>query len=518
MGPKRRLVVVGSGAAGMACAVAAARAGAQVTVLDAAPVLGGTTAVSGGAIWVPANPWAAAQGVDDSAEEARAYLRVLALGDVDEALADAYVARAAPTIGAIEAATALRWEMQTGWPDYHAELEGAKLEGRSLEIGAVAVDARARDRVRPDPYRVAPITVNEERSPSPPDATEIARREDAGIVARGRGLIAGLNQALHELGGEVRCDARVEQLVVSSGAVTGVIAAGERYDGQVVLTTGGFEREPRLVRRFLRGPMSAPGGAPLNRGDGLSMGMRLGAAVANMSEAWWCAALGVPGETIDGAPFFRMLFLDLGAPGGIMVDARGRRFANEAANYNDFGRTLHEIDPSDYRCVRAPSWLVFDATRRAAQIGPLAPAQPDPEWLQREGTLEALAQRMGVPPDALVETVERFNGHAAQGADRDFARGSYSFDRFSAGSAELRPLCEPPFYAVPVLPGCLGTKGGLKIDAHGRVLRDDGEPIEGLFAAGNATASPFGCAYPGGGATIGPALVFGWLAGEAAGA
>ncbi len=518
MAAERRLIVVGSGAAGMACAVAASRAGASVTVLEAGPALGGTTAVSGGAVWVPSNPWAAASGLRDSIDDAGRYLRALALGDFDQALSDAYVRRSAETIAALEQCSLLRWELQPGWPDYHAELDGAKVDGRTLEIGPVAVDRQALDAVRRDPYGVPPITVNEERSGNPPDAAEISAREEAGIVARGRGLVAALHQALRDLGGEVRCRARVDDLLVSGRAVHGVVAAGERIEGQVALTTGGFERNPELCGRFLRGPMTAPGGSPLNRGDGLRMGMMLGAAVGNMSEAWWCPALSVPNETIDGAPFFRMLFLDLAGPGGIVVDSEGRRFGNEAANYNDLGRSLHEFDAARYRFSRVPSWLVFDARRRLRPVGPLRAEDPDPPWLVRDATVDGLAGRIGISAGRLRETVERFNVGAARGADADHGRGSYVFDRFSAGTSELRKVCEPPFYALRVLPGCLGTKGGLRIDEHARVLSGDGEPIEGLFAAGNAAASPFGCAYPGGGATIGPALVFGWAAGESAAA
>jgi succinate dehydrogenase/fumarate reductase flavoprotein subunit len=502
----------------MACAVAAASGGARVTVLEATSVIGGTTAISGGAIWVPASDAARTAGVADSTAEAGAYLRELALGDFDEGLAEAYLRLAPATVAALERATAMRWEVQPGWPDYHAELPGAKLEGRSLEIRAVAVDHDALAMTRRDPYGVPPMSVNEERSANPPNAAELRRRERAGIVARGRGLIAALHEALRELGGEVRCDVRAQSLIGSRDGVRGVVAGGERIEGTVALTTGGFERSAALVRTFLRGPMSAPGGAPLNRGDGLQLGLAAGAAVANMSEAWWCPALRVPDEAIDAAPFYRMLFLDLAKAGGILVDARGRRFCNEAANYNDVGRGMQGFDPSTYRFAAAPSWLVFDAGRRAAPLGPLEPESADPAWLSSAPTVAALAARIGVPEEALEETVVRFNSHAEAGEDRDFGRGSYAFDRFSAGGPGLRAVRDPPFYAVAVLPGCLGTKGGLRIDEHGRVLNDDGDPIAGLHAAGNAAASPFGCAYPGGGSTIGPALTFGWAAGAAAAA
>jgi succinate dehydrogenase/fumarate reductase flavoprotein subunit len=215
-----------------------------------------------------------------------------------------------------------------------------------------------------------------------------------------------------------------------------------------------------------------------------------------------------------------MLFLDAAKPGSLVVDGGGRRFANEASNYNDLGRALHEFDPARYEYPRVPSWLVFDALRRAEGLGAVRPGQPDPPWLPKAGSVERLADLYGQPPGRLRASVERFNEQARRRVDEDFGRGSYVWDGFSSGGAPLRPLAEAPFYALRVLPGCLGTKGGLRTDALGRVLQAGGagEIVPGLYAAGNAAANPFGCAYPGPGATIGPAVVFGWLAGETAAA
>jgi succinate dehydrogenase/fumarate reductase flavoprotein subunit len=271
--------------------------------------------------------------------------------------------------------------------------------------------------------------------------------------------------------------------------------------------------------------MTAPGSPPTNEGDGLKMGMAVGAALGNMSEAWWSPAMTVPGRTVDGAPFHWLLLGAVrAAPGGIIVDSRGRRYADEASNYNDFGRSMHEFDPANFTFPRSPSWLIFDAQRRrTVDVGPLSPADPDPDWLVRGATLEELAGHLAMQPRTLRETVERYNTFSAAGVDEDFGRGSYAWDRYSANFLEvreqLRPLTEAPFFALKVSVGCLGTKGGLKIDGHAQVQRADGSgPLPGLFAAGNAAANPFGCAYPSGGATVGPALVFGWLAGETAAA
>ena len=513
------VIVIGSGAAGMSAAVSAAQAGASVTVLEAASSLGGTTAISGGGIWIPANPWAAAHGVEDSPQDALRYLKALELGDSDETLARAYVARGVEAARAVEAHTPLRWQHLVGFADYHAEFDGGKALGRSLEVKPVAAPAEVLAQIRDDPHRVGPITIVEEATASLPDPAEIARRERDGIVTRGRGLIAGLLAALYELGGNARAGVRATRLLTSGGAVVGVEAGGERLAGAVVVASGGFERDPALVRSFLRGPLVAPAGPPSNRGDGLRMGMAVGAALGNMSEAWWSPAMEIGGQTIDGAPLYRMLFMDLARPGGLLVDGTGRRFANEATNYNDLGRAMYAFDAANYAYPAIPSWLVFDALRRSEPVGPLIAGDPDPHWLHRAPTLEALAELIDVPAQALSSTVARFNDHASRGADDDFGRGSYAWDRVSGGSSQLRPLAEPPFYALKVLPGCLGTKGGLRTDEHGQVLRaDGGEAIAGLYAAGNAAANLFGCGYPGPGATIGPALVFGWFAGQAAAA
>jgi succinate dehydrogenase/fumarate reductase flavoprotein subunit len=513
----RTVIVLGSGAAGMAAGLAAAVAGARVVVLERSAWLGGTTAISGAGIWIPANPWAAAMGASDSVDEALTYLGGLRLGDVDPVLSEAYVRHGVSAISSIEEHAGVAWRPIVGMPDYHCELPGGSRFGRSLEIGPVEVGGEALSRVRPDPYGQLPWTILEEGSDPRPDAAELDRRATAGIATRGRGLIAAMSVAIERHGGVLRTGIGQVRLVMSGRAVGGVDVDGERIEGSVVLATGGFERDPGLVASFLRGPILAPAGPPSNAGDGLRLGMSAGAALGNMSEAWWAAALGVPGESIDGAPFFRMMFHDPARPGGLVVDRHGRRFANEATNYNDFGRTLHEVHAADFEHHRIPSWLVFDEARyRAFPLGFLTTPPPDGDWLFRADTVAELAEAIGVDPVVLDAEVEQFNRGALEQADK-FGRGSYVWDQFSSGGGSLRPLDGAPFYAAKVLPGCLGTKGGMKIDTRGRVLGADGcGPIDGLLAAGNAAANPFGCAYPGPGSTVGPALVFGTFAGEAA--
>jgi succinate dehydrogenase/fumarate reductase flavoprotein subunit len=524
---------VGGGAAGLSAGVAAARSGAEVTVLESAAALGGTTAISGGAIWVPGNPWAAAHGVVDSVDDGVRYLEALQReGDGDGELSSRYVRDCLGVLGEIEETTGLTWQHMVGFTDYHAELPGGSEGGRGLEIKPIEVPAEAWQQVRPDPYNPTRTTVNEATGAHPaPDDDELERRERSGAVMRGAGLIAALYASLCELGGRALVGHRASALHGDNGAVSGVVANGQTFEGQVVLASGGFERNERLVRTFLRGPLLAPAGPPSNAGDGLLLGMSRGAALGNMSEAWWCPAMHVPGETLDGAPFYRMIFTDCAHPGGLLVDWRGQRFVNESSNYNDLGRGLQVFDPAAWR--QSPTWLVFDARRNAerpfggdvvwslrAPKKETRAAEPalSRDWLISADSLEGIAKQIEVPPVALLATVERFNAAIDAGEADEFGRGSYAYDRFSQGSAPLRTVGEAPFFALRVLPGSLGTKGGLRSDADGRVQSAQGGPIEGLYAAGNVSASSFANAYPGPGATIGPALFFGWRAGTAAGA
>jgi 3-oxosteroid 1-dehydrogenase len=494
----RTVGVIGSGAAGLAAALAAAGSGARVTVYESGERVGGTTALSGGNVWMPAH----AALPDDSPEQALRYLRSLALGDFDDDLAAVFAREAGPTAKRIEAASALRWQA-LAYPDYHSELDGGRPQGgRTLEPKPLGCAPEIEAMLRTAPNISAPVTYNELVS-GEIDREQIAERRERGILTLGRALLAGLLDACVQAGVSIRAGTRVRELPAEHDAV--------------VLSSGGFERDAGLARSFLRGPMCAPVGAPGAQGDGLRIAMAAGAALGCMSEAWWCAATKVPGEEIDGAPLWRLILTERARPGCIVVDGRGRRFENEAQNYNDFGRSLQGFDASAYAFSRVPSWMIFDASyRQRYRIGPLTREDPDPEWLTRGTSVEDLAREIGVPAGALRDSIERFNEHAVRGADPDFGRGSYAYDRFIGA---LGPLGDGPYYALRLLPGCLGTKGGPRTDAHGRVLSiSSGDPIPGLYAAGNVAASPFGLAYPGAGGTLGQALVFGMRAGDAAAA
>lgn len=490
----REVTVVGSGAAGLAAALAARGAGARVAVVERGDTVGGTTALSGGNFWLPANPFLA----DDTPELALGYMRALARGDADDATLVAFAHGAREVARWLGERTAL--ELQPiGYCDYHAELPGGREQGgRTLEPRPYTPTPAVATLVRAAPNVTAPITYAE-LAGGEIDRDALAARRAAGTLTMGRALVAGLLEACIDAGVAIRTGERVGEIPAS---------------GAVVLATGGFERDEALARAFLRGPVLAPTGAPGAEGDGLRMAMAAGARLGSMSEAWWCPAISL-GETSDGAPLHRLLLNERARPGSLMVNARGVRFVDEAQNYNDLGRALLNFEPTSFSLPNVPAWLVLDAAhRRRYRVGPLAPADPDPEWLARAGTLEELATAIDVPPDALADTVRRFNDGARHGEDPDFGRGTLPYDRFLG---ELGELGDGPYYALRVLPGCLATKGGPRTDVHGRVLSiRDGEPIARLYAAGNVAASPFGLGYPGAGATIGQALFQGMRAGIAA--
>ncbi len=515
----RPVVVVGSGAAGLAAALAASGAGAEVLLVERAPCIGGTTAMSGGVVWMPAHgrPGPTTP-VDDSTDDAMSYLTAAAQGDVDLELVRAFVGDARRVADEIEQRTPIAWEVLEHWPDYRGELPGAKAGGRSLWPRSLRLDPAIEARVQ------AAFDQPSQSLRDGPEPGPDAPANDGVVLrghVRGRALVGGLLAALVDAGVEIRTGARATRLVVEDGVVVGVVVDGHREPGRVVVASGGFQHDAALVEEYLPGPPLVPMGAAGCAGDGLRMATAVDAALGNTTEAWWMPALRVPGEHVESVTHFRPLHSERAQPGSIMVDQGGRRFVDEAQNYGAVGRAMRALGRPDGSSPGAPCWLVFDAAyRRHYPMGPVEPDSADPRWLARGDTLEELAQSIGIPSGTLETSVTRFNAGAAVGEDPDFGRGSFPYDRWigdrSAPHPTLAPLSVPPFYAVEVHLGCMGTKGGPRTDDRGRVLSSRRTPVAGLYAAGNAAASPFGTATAAGGATLGPALVFGFRAGEAA--
>lgn len=520
---QQKVVVVGSGAAGLAGAIAAHKAGAHVTIVESTAYIGGTTALSGGVGWFPVNHLEMAGENRDSIESAREYLRSLAMGDVDLDQSEQFIRQAGDVAQWIEDHSSLEWDLLP-YPDYHSEMPGGmEFGGRSLSARPVTPRPDVAMILRPALSWRAPVTHFEVMT-NTIDPNVIAQRKAAGTVTMGQALVAALLTTCIDLGIDIRTNTLAHTLVLEDDQVVGVqcetVHGEEIFHGSVILAHGGFERDAAYARAFLRLPNPAPTGAPGALGNGLRMAMAVGAELGNMSEAWWAPTIHVPGDEIDGAPLYRLLLSERSRPGSIMVDSHGRRFVNESQNYNDVGRSLQSFDAGSYRFDRAKSWLVFDKTYRDSYpVGPVLPTDPDPEFFLKGNSLTELALAMGVSPTNLTTTIEKFNTDAQEGKDFEFYRGESSYDRAlgdpHSTHPNLRPLLLGPFYAVQVHAGTLGTKGGPRTDPDGRVRAATGGVINGLFAAGNASASSLGFAYPGAGGTIGPAITFGVLAGIA---
>lgn len=535
------VVVLGTGAAGLTAAITAHEQGARVGIFEKSDRVGGTTAWSGGQIWIPNNPHQIAAGKTDSREEALTYLGALSHGLIPDDIAAAFVDSGAEMVRFLEERTPVRFYSVSEFPDYHPELPGGKPEGgRTLECPPYPFgDLGAwKDRVEVSPYfpdyhiAVGETTLGQP-VPVPMPAEEKQRRIDNDERGLGHSVIGRLLRGCLDRGIEPETGHRAIELVMDGGRVVGMIletASGrtEVRTPNVILATGGFEWDADLVRAFLRGPMTHPVSVPTNTGDGLKMAMRAGAMLGNMREAWWAPVIEVP-ETLVSMKR-QLISAGRTLPGTIIVNADGKRFLNEAANYNAAGAAFHEQDTATSSYRNLPAWVIFnqDFYDKYGFGGGLrteyAAGQRAPDWIAYGETLHALADRLGIPGDALAATVERFNTMVRAGADEDFRRGESAHDRWWGDPAfkgqkrgTLGPIEGGPYYAVELKCGALGTKGGPQTDADARVVDLDGNVIEGLYAAGNVMASPMGMTYGGAGGTLGPAMVFGYRAGRHAG-
>lgn len=533
MVPQYDVVVLGSGAAGLTAALAAAVDGATVAVFEKAELLGGTTALSGAGIWIPGNQLAAAAGVSDSRAEGLKYLTSLSNGMILPDLAEALIDGGPQFVDFLRDNTDLRLQLVAGYPDYHPENPGGKPGGgRTLEPGLFSFAGMEEwsDRIAGEPRRMMLVEMPLGGGTGFVPEEVLKQRAVAQLEGMGRALVGGLLKACLERGVQITVGSRAVRLVQEDGAVVGVVL--DTVDGpitvgagSVVLATGGFEYDPDLVRDFLRGPLSRAIGAPTNTGDGLRMAMRIGAQLGNMREAWWAPVISIPGTRRDGAADGTLNSRERALPGAIIVNKSGHRFANEAANYNAFGGAFHHLDESRLTYPNIPAYLIFDQSTidRFGVFGG-APGMAAPDWITRADTIDDLAHVFEIDRDTLRATVERFNKNARLGVDPDFTRGVSAYDRFPGGrildpdlpTSTLGPLGQAPFYGAEIFSSALGTKGGPRTDVNGRVLDVDGEVIAGLYAAGNVMASPSGMVYGGAGGTLVIAGVWGISAGRAA--
>ncbi|MFF0743503.1 FAD-dependent oxidoreductase [Streptomyces sp. NPDC004111] len=537
------VVVVGSGAAGLAAALTARLRGLSALVVEKTDKYGGSTALSGGAIWVPTNFHLDDASLGDTREKARAYLDATVGDRVPEARKEAYLDHGPRMVKEFHDRTDVQFMYTPGYSDYFPEAMGGMAQGRSVEpciADLKALGPLARDMRRAGlPTYGLTITSYDFRHVNMVRRTWAGRRASLRVGARaakalatgrkpvslGEALIARLRLSLHKQGADLWLRAPLTGLVQDGadggGRVTGIRVTRDgkevtvRARGGVVLASGGFSHHQELREKHLPAPTSTAWthASEGQTGDALLLGEELGAATDLLDKVWGAPSICPPGEK----SFF--LVADRGIPGMVIVNAAGRRYANEAAPYHRFVDAMYEADTEDATTV--PSWLVMDARSKSRYLfAGLFPGQPFPKswtgsgFLKRAATIEQLATLLRAPE--LPATVRRFNRMADNGKDEDFGRGDSVYDRYygdpTLPNPNLAPLEKGPYYAVPVHPGDIGTKGGLVTDGDARVLREDGSAVAGLYASGNCSAAVMGETYPGPGATIGPAMAFSWAA------
>ncbi|MEU4701503.1 3-oxosteroid 1-dehydrogenase [Nonomuraea dietziae] len=538
------VVVVGSGAAGMTAALRAARRGLRTVVIEKAPTFGGSAARSGAGIWIPNNEVILAAGVPDTPAKAAAYLAAVVGGGVPADRQAAFLANGPAMISFVMRNSPLRFRWMEGYSDYYPELQGGMPNGRSIEpdqldgrvLGSEL--AHLNPAYIPTPAGLVVFSADYKwlnlaavnLKGAAVSAECVARYTAAALrgeipLTMGQALAGGLRAGLLAAGVPVRLNTPLVDLRFDGdGRATGVVVSHNggqvliRAARGVIVGSGGFEHDLAMRTEFQRQPIGTDWtvGAQENTGDGIRAGRRAGAALDLMDDAWWGPAIPLPDE-----PYFCLAERTL--PGGILVNGDGVRFVNEGAPYSDVVHVMYDRNASG---PHIPCWLIVDQNYRNRYLfKDLAPTLPFPDsWyaagaVHKAWTIGDLAAKIGVPSAALRQTVTRFNGFARTGKDLDFHRGDSVYDHYYTDPAVrpnscLAPLWLPPYYALKIVPGDLGTKGGMRTDARARVLRADGSVIPGLYAAGNASGAVMGHSYAGAGSTLGPAMTFGYIAAD----
>ena len=518
------VVVVGSGAGGLTAALAASSAGASVAVLEKGKRFGGSSSLSGGQLWVPNNRFARKAGVKDSKSLAVRYLTRLARGRASQTLVRSFVEHSPEALDFVVQASPLRPVLRESEPDYHPEWDGGLKAGRTLDpdlFDGRSLGKEYRTILHNSQYHLPgglhTTSLEFEALMRGEEVPGLEKRKPS-TLALGEALVGALRKGLMDAGVPVFLSHRVVGLLMEGRRVSGVeVKTPEgkrrvRAKRGVILAAGGFEWNPTMKKSYLSVPSENSAGATTNTGDGIAMGMTAGGATSLMDEAWWFTLILKRGEKRGW-----LVTSERTLPGSIMVNSEGRRFANEAMNYLDLTRAMLTYDDDRYDLKNVPAYLVFDSAYLSKYPVAGDRKQSAEKWLARGGTLEELASKLGIDSLVFQDTVAKFNRNAQSGEDPDFHRGGSHYDRHwgdpSAAHPTLGPLVKPPFYGVRILAGDIGTKGGMVTDGEGRVLDGEGKPIGGLYAVGNNAASVMGPGYAGSGATLGPAITFGYLAG-----
>jgi len=549
------VLVVGTGNGGLTAAVCNWEMGTKdVLIIEKQDKVGGTSATSGGGIWIPNSHYAKEVGAEDSPEAAKAYLMNTLFGeDVPEEMIDIYLEKAPEMLKYLHDRTDVRYESLAEYPDYYTNMEGAREGHRSLEpapimaseLGAnwknmtwthfmmrmfnrihfTQVEAHllmvqlpgwkkllARlmwDYIRDIPWRLK---------------TPISRRLACGSAGVARLYLSVLKREI-----PLEFNTQMVELIADGDTVLGAVIEcnGQRQRVRaakgVILASGGFEKNQALREQYLPAPTNTTwsAGNPGNEGDALLAGLELGAKTRLMNDAWWTTTLCVPDE-----PAPRLAIMEKSFPGSCVVNRDGKRFANESQNYMAFQKDLFKTHTEEH--PNAPAWHVFDATfRENFMVGPLMTKAMKPDsqipkkwfdegFVAKADTIRELADILGIDADGLEETIGKMNHYAETGKDEDFGRGDSAYDRYYADPAIkpnpcLAPIVKAPFYAMRIEAGDFGTLGGLDTDTSARVKKADGGVFEGLFAVGNCSAAILPT-YPGPGATLGPAMTMAYQA------
>lgn len=545
------ILVIGSGAGALTAAIVAHDRGGEVLIVEKDKLWGGTSASSGGGIWIPCSPVGIEAGLEDSPEEAFHYIKQLTGDDVADDRIKAFIKAAPEMLTYMHDNTQVRYQAQP-YADYHTDLEGAKLGYRMHEPIHISGKGLGKDYFTMQPTH--PVAMLFGRiawiiSESYPIMTRGKgwRKILAKMFARylfdwphrfktkrdsrltmGNALMGRLKMSLNERNVPLLLNAPMKELIEDKGVIKGAIVEIEGKDTEirarkgVIMGAGGFERSEDWRKDHL--PEATPTGLTAsigkNTGDAQRAGQNVGAKLDIMDTAWWA-----PGYKFDGDDRAYPMFVERSLPGCMIVNQKGERYMNEAASYHVTGKIMAEANQDENPTL--PSWFVFDNDyRRKYSIGPIIPKNFFPDWilpskvkkmLLKAPSLEALAEKMNVPAAALKNTAERMGQYAESGKDEEFNRGGFAYDLYY-GDHSVKPnpclgkIETGPFYALPIYPSDIGTKGGMLTTPDGQVVDQKEEPISGLYAVGNSASSVMGRTYPGAGSVLGPSMTFGYLA------
>ncbi len=544
------VIVIGSGGTGLSAALAAAEHKADVLVLDAYKAWGGTTGFSGGLLWIPNNHHMHQIGGRDSRQDILNYMQTCMPDREDQKRWEAFVDKAPEMLRFLEKTTPLRFA-SVYFPDSFADLPGGStyrhVEPQALKMNCIGpwkerlIDQHGINDSAPFPLTYAEITAMLKKGLKAvfQKGLVIPYRMATGRVTQQKALLSGLLKGCLDRKVEIVLKARVLELTHEKGEVKGVIGEldGEHFEIKarkgVIMATGGFSWNEAYKQEFLPGPLEHSMTPATNKGDGIALSRQVGADLRFMDEAWYWAAIHKPGLEWEGVPMGLIAIYVRTLPHAIVVNRQGRRFANESAH--NFANAFYENkNPETGDLPNLPCWAVFDQNWRESSTefaAGISPGKPLPDFVQQADSLDALARKLGIDPQGLAATVERFNGFVKEGKDLDFHRGETSYDQFytrtrlygnwqedASSSGNLGTIAKPPFYALELKTSSVGTKGGTMTNADWQALRPDGSVIEGLYAVGNCSATIIGPITVAAASTLGVGMTAAYIAGRHASA